>query len=48
MKLESLFIDPLDGASSPVRADLPRGETQVGHQKISMGAPKQPLITWEP
>lgn len=27
-------MDPLDGASSPFRADLPRGETQAGHQKL--------------
>lgn len=39
---ESL-LDPLDGASSPFRAYLP-GETQAGHQEITMGAPRQPLL----
>lgn len=39
---ESL-LDPLDGASSPFRAYLP-GETQAGHQEITMGAPRQPRL----
>lgn len=41
-QLESL-LEPLDGARSPCRTDLPEGETQAGHEEITMVATTQPL-----